>query len=355
MNARAQTPLADAAAQKARELLDALAARPNREISIREELAPYPELAQVIFRGAPLPDMDLRGQDLRGLDFTGANLIGARLDDTRIARGRFDQARIELRQLAAADDWAEHLEGWTPPPGRRGIHVVAGDRFALAPFAPEMRLLPPSLVRGRERPEGMSDEEWQALASECLAMSITPVPNWQLSFARGSHGSFKAALTGAGRRPAEMKVEEARQYLSWLRGKVVADYRVPSFAFLRFLLGTEGGRNEEVVVLETHPGARAPLPPEAEERFGRGRTNAFGIQDMIGNTSEFTADIRDGSGMTDGWPDRPLAVGGAFWQRRARAGEFEQTIAAGANPGVDRHGLRLILIFPAESLGNKSR
>lgn len=352
MSARAQTPPAE---QKARELLDALAARPTRDISIREELAPYPELAQVIFRGATLRDMDLCGQDLRGLDFTGANLIGAQLDGTRVAEARFDQARIELRQLAAAKDWTEHLERWTPPPGRRGIHVVAGDRFALAPFAPEMRVLPTSLTRGSGQPEGITDDEWQALTSERLAMSITPVPNWQVAFGQHPRRGAGAASTVTGRRPCVMTVGDARQYLGWLRDKVVADFRVPSVALLQFLIEAEGGANEDVVALETDPGARAPLPPEKDERFGHGRTNAFGIQDMIGNTSELAADMRDGSEMTDGWPDRPLAVGGAFWQRLARTGEFNRAIAAGANPGVDQHGLRLILILPAELLGAKSR
>ncbi len=340
--------------EQARAIINGLAAAKPGDISIREELAPYPKLAQVIFRGAPLRGMDLRGQDLRDFDFTGANLIDARLDDALIAGARFDQARVDIRQFASAWDWTAHLEGWSAPAGERGLHVVAGDRFTLAPFAPEMRILPSGLTWDKERPDAMTDDEWQALRTARLALSITPVLRWQHGYMRNPHASAREATTNLGRRPAQLDIESARAYLGRLRRKVVADYRVPSLGLLRLLAEAPGGANREIVAETTADGARNPRPPESPERLGRGRTNAFGIQDLIGNTREFAADPRRGA-MHDGWPDTTLAIGGAFWQPRSRAANFREPIAAGANPGLLEHGLRVILIFPDTARGNIQR
>lgn len=314
------------------------------EVQIKLFLDGFDGVAAELFRQAPIPGARLHGQDLTGLDFTGADLTGADFSDALITGARFDTARVTQSQLRKARDWKDHVKGWTLSRRPLSTSLHAGDCFSIAPFAPELVLLPDELARHSERPIGVAPVEWAALAEGRLAMAQMPVSVSQFGFHRAALGGGNWSDSDA-YIPMEMSVRNARDYLSWVRRRSAADFRVPSHGLLAFI--ARKGRHDEdelaAITTESMIGLREPARIDPAAQRGEGRCNCFGLHDIFGNTREFV-DIADkGRRIEDGFEARFASVGGCFRETREEAFNLQKHRSLDVT--AREHGLRLVLLL----------
>ncbi|MFN3325578.1 MAG: pentapeptide repeat-containing protein [Bryobacteraceae bacterium] len=334
-----------AVAQAALDCLRArIAADPPGQI--KAALQGYEHIAAELFRGVPIPGARLGGQDLIGLDFTGADLRGADFTGALIAGARFETARVTQAQLRKAQDWREHVFGWTLAGRPFPSSLDEGDRFSIAPFAPELVLLPSSLALDCDPPIGVGAEEWTGLSEGRLAMALMPVTVSQFSFHLAALGRREAWSDSERSTAKEMSVREARNYLAWVRRRTAADFRVPSHGLLAFLArkGRHDGDEQAAITVLTSKGAHKPASVDLDSAPGEGRCNRFGLHDIFGNTREFV-DIGAGDRTSaDDYQARLGSVGGCF--RESREAAFDLHKQRSLHVTGREHGLRLNLLLP---------
>jgi hypothetical protein len=312
----------------------------TNESSIKALLADFPELARVVLRKAPFAGRDLGGQDLTGLDFTGANLVGARFAGARIVGTRFDQARVARWQLREAADWRDHAAGWQPSRGMVPKMVIGGDRFADAPFAPEMVVVPREPGTNDTLADDLLPYERAALLDERLAVAILPVTKVQYAAFTLRHGHFLGWHDNGEDTPRLLAPADARQYLDWLRAVCAADYHIASTGLWRYLArrGVSAETEADAVTLEHHPGLTGPMPADTRGPPGQGRCDRLGLIDMIGNTREFV--LEDAS-------SRLAVIGGGYDESTVRACSLHVLRPVDHEQNTVFNGLRLVRLFPS--------
>jgi len=251
---------------------------------LRERLAGFEDLFDVLFRGMNLQGEDLSGQDLRNMNFTGTNLIGARFDGALIEGAQFWQAWVTRAQLQQSADWPAFAANWSAPDGRTTAGSMPEDRVLLDPCAPDFVVLKPP-VHGAERPDGIEERNWEAWREGRLAMSRAPLTVWEAQRANAIPENEDLL---DGHRPALFAPDVAHRYVEWLQARIGGSVRIPSHA-LWHAIAQMGEiptlpHPDHVVTRDSVSNQSAPEPaPQDNSR----RANALGLVDMIGNVPEF--------------------------------------------------------------------
>jgi hypothetical protein len=314
----------------------------TKGLPIKRRFADFPDLLGFLFEAAPLADERLDGEDLQGLDFTGANFTGASFAGARIRGARFEQARVARWQLRMAADWVAYLQSWEPPTRRPGRFVWPGDRFSLAPFAPELIGLqaPEEMVR----PDNVADTEWAAFEAGKLAIAIMPLTTWEHEvFVRSRERNVLNAPEAASSRPepARLTPREALDYVEWVSDRAGVLFSVPSRG-LWYGLAELGGlpakpSGDAGITAEVARGARRPITMNERASPGRDRCNALGLIDMIGNTREYVR-------LPEG--DLLYTLGEEFDETLERCLSSIERLQLGHPAiGTECNGLRLICIL----------
>ena len=191
-------------------------------------------------------------------------------------------------------------------------------------------------------PDGLPQDEHEALVEERLAVAILPVTVSQYAAYVTRHRHFDG-WTGAGDDvPRLLSPSDAWQYLEWLRAVCAADYRIVSEDLWRYLARRGGACNADIVSLETYPGLKEPLPVDTQTQPGRGRCDRFSLFDLIGNTREYV--LKDAHGGLS-------AIGGNFDESILRARDLRlRPVDQAQNTFLN--GLRLIRLFPRRGDGS---
>jgi hypothetical protein len=156
----------------------------------------YPEAATILFCGRDLRFTDLKNADLRDIDFRGADLSGCDFTNARIVGARFELAKVSRDALRKAQDWQAFLENWEPPDPIAPVRFRRdpGERFGVAPFLPELVILPHDLL-ARDGSGGavLRKEVQLSLATGRLAVAIRCVTaaEWSRVVDAGKAGTHR--------------------------------------------------------------------------------------------------------------------------------------------------------------------
>jgi hypothetical protein len=268
-----------------------------------------------IFVNRNLDGWPFDGEDLEDVDFSGASLVGATFRGARLRGARFDRAWVERHCLYEALDWTTHVLTWQRPaePSVLVPHRV-GERFAEAPFAPELVMLPKAEL---DAVEGLDDEEAEALAEGRVAIAILPVTVAQIALyelrAKERGGAWSDDCVDC---PCPLGDISPMDYASWLSRAVGGDYRVPSSGLWQYAASAGEPTNypwgndfepNRAVTAEAARHRDWPAPVDSRLRPGEGRCNKWGLFDAVGNLRQVAREIDPDTGA-----EKLCLCGGSF-------------------------------------------
>jgi sulfatase modifying factor 1 len=308
------------------------------------------------FIGSDLSGVDFGTDDIAGFVFSRADLRGA--DFTR-ARG--------LRDAKFADVIVDK-----DTKGLIGVTSTGPSMVAILPGRFEMGI--PEKESQRERFSGGLDNnarpQHQVVIRRRFYLSCYPVTRGEYSvfveetkrerFSIRQRGESWAnpGFTQTDRHPVvNVNAFDAMDYTSWLSARTGLAYRLPSEAEWEFAArgGTTTSRYWGNGFGEAHIFAWSGKPRAGAERgtapVGLRQPNRWGLYDMLGNVSEWTADYvnetydgapSDGAPWLTGDSSRRVARGGSWWNspEEIRAGS---RIFASASYRSDYVGFRVAM------------
>lgn len=206
-----------------------------------------------------------------------------------------------------------------------------------------------------------------------LGRYVVTFTEWDACFAEGGCGRRRLGDLdfGRGRRPAIFASwNEAQYFVDWLKRKTGKSYRLPSEAEWEYAARAckdvtcayspfwFGPINPELAVYDwrrSYQGSPKADPPLKTSAVDRGRPNAFGLYNMLGNVRQWTQDCwnaaapstpSDGSAVLSGDCTERATRGGSWADEpaRLRAGARDwQSI----DEGSEKIGLRIVRdLFP---------
>ena len=251
-------------------------------------------------RFADWSGVDFGGDDLQGFDFTGADLKGCRFDGAQIAGARFDLAEVDRTALMKAADWSLHLSSWRSPD-----HAVANFAppdlavFSDAPFAPEMVVIPTGRFQmgsaedddsgfDRERPRH------EVTLGRRFALGRYPVTvgEYREVMERGLADMPEPGFSKDHLPKTNVSWNEAVAFCEALSERTGQQYRLASEAEWEYACraGTQTRYpwGDEITPTRANYGDSDTRGPT---EVGSYSANDWGLHDMIGNVSEWCADL----------------------------------------------------------------